>query len=218
MPHTARSPPGTGVPARTHPSRHPAEHRVPPLGVPEGVGMGPGGVYSCGGRRLLHALADPLPADVEERPVTVPAVEGDQVRQWLHQVGGHRHLAPPLGLVARDVRPQAEDGRVLGEPEVRGPEGQALGHPEPGAEHDAHGHADLVAGCGRHQRQGLVGGEVVGQFLGFSCHGKGRFGGFPQLTLQNPVARGKLVRRGSRVEMGRLVAENPDFRKWIMSS
>ena len=51
-------------------------------------------------------------------------------------------------------------------------------------------HGELVLGkvysCGdRHQRRGLVGGEVVGKFLGFPGHGKGRIGGFPQLTLQN---------------------------------
>ena len=114
-------------PSLKHGSRHPAERRVPPVGVPEGVGMGPARVYS--GSRRLHALAGPLPADVEEVPVPVPAVERLQV----HQVGGHRHLEAPLGLVARDVGPQAEDGRVLVEPEVRGSEGEALGHPEPGA-------------------------------------------------------------------------------------
>ena len=43
-----------------------------------------------------------------------------------------------------------------------------------------------VYSCGsRHQCRGLVGGEVVGKFPGFPDHGKGRIGGFPQLTLQN---------------------------------
>ena len=53
-----------------------------------------------------------------------------------HQVGGGRHLVPLLGLVALDVRPQADDRRVLGQPEVRRAEGRALGHPEAGPEHD----------------------------------------------------------------------------------
>ena len=129
------------------------------------------------------------------------------------QVGGDRDLASPLGLVARYVGPQAEYRRVLVEPQVRGPQGQALGHPEAGSQHDAHGHPDLVARCGRHQRRGLFGGEVVGEFPGSSCHGNARFGGFPQLTLQKPVDLDKLVRRGDRAAEGRLVAENPDFRK-----
>ena len=102
------------------------------------------------------------------------------------------------------------------EPEVRQPEGQASGDPESGTEHDAHGHPDLVAGCGGHQRRGLVGGEVVGQFLGFSCHGKDRFVGFPQLILKNPGDQGQLTKRDSRVETGRLVAETPDFRKEVI--
>ena len=55
-------------------------------------------------------------------------------------------------------------------------------------------HGELVLGkvysCGgRHQRRGLGGGEVVGKFLGFPGHGKGRIGGFPQLTLQNRWTR-----------------------------
>ena len=81
------------------------------------------------GRGRLHALADPLPADVEEGPVPFPAGARLQVRQLLHQVGGHRHIAAPLCIVARYVGPQAEDGRVPVEPEVRGPEGETLGHP-----------------------------------------------------------------------------------------
>ena len=48
----------------------------------------------------------------------------------------------------------------------------------PGAEHDAHGHPDLVAGCGRHQHRGLLGGEVVGKSLGLARHGKDRFRDF----------------------------------------
>ena len=47
-------------------------------------------------------------------------------------------------------------------------------------DHDVHDHTDLVARWGRHQRRGLFGGEVVGEFLRFACHGKDRFGGFPQ--------------------------------------
>ena len=76
--------------------------------------------------------------------------------------------------------------------------GQALGHPESSAEHDAHGHPDLVARCGCHQHRGLFWREVVGVFLGFSRHGKDRLRGFPKLTLDNPVDRGKRVRRDSR--------------------
>ena len=83
-------------------------------------------------------------------------------------------------------------------------------------EHDAHGRTYLVDRCGRHQCRGLSGGEVVGEFLGFSCHDKVRFGGFPPLTLQNPVDLGKLVRRDAKVETVRLVAKNPDFRKELM--
>ncbi len=98
-------------------------------------------------------------------------------------------------------------GRVLVEPD-----GEALGHPEPGAEHNSHGHPDLVAGR-RHQRRGLLRGEVVGKFLGLARHGKDCFGGFPKLPLQNPVDRDTLVRRDSKAETGRLVTEIPGFRK-----
>ena len=83
----------------------------------------------------------------------------------------------------------------------------------PGAEHDAHGHPGLVTGCSRTQRRGLLGGDVVGEFLGFSRHGKDWLRGFPKLTLDNPVDRGKRVRRDSRAETKRLVAENRGFRK-----
>ena len=93
------------------------------------------------------------------------------------------------------------------------PEEKTLGHPEPCTEHDAHGHPDLVVRCGGHQRRGLFGGEVVGKCPGFSRHGKGHFGGFPQLTLQNPVGPDKRVRRGNRVAEGRLVAATLHFRK-----
>ena len=86
-------------------------------------------------------------------------------------------------------------GRVPVEPEVRGPDGQALGHPQPGAKHDAHGYASLVARRGRHQRRRLFAGEVVVAFPEFSCHDNVRFREFPQLALENSVGRGKLVRR-----------------------
>ena len=49
-----------------------------------------------------------------------PAMDRRQVRQRLHQVGGRLHIAAPLRIVARYVGLQAEDGRVLVEPEVRG--------------------------------------------------------------------------------------------------
>ena len=61
--------------------------------------------------------------------------------------------------------------------------------------------------------RGLFWREVVGVFLGFSRHGKDRLRGFPKLTLDNPVDRGKRVRRDSRAETKRLVAENRGFRK-----
>ena len=47
-------------------------------------------------------------------------------------------------------------GGFLVKPQVRGAEGQTLGHPETGAQHYAHGHADLVTWSGRHQRESLI--------------------------------------------------------------
>ena len=83
-------------------------------------------------------------------------------------------------------------------------------------DHDAHSHTDVVARRGRHQRRGPLGGEVVQEFLGLPGHGRDRSGGFPQLTLQNPVGPDKLVRRGSQVAVGRFLAETPDFRKELI--
>ena len=82
--------------------------------------MCPVGIEPRRQRRLFHGLAHPLPADVEERPVTILLVKRGKVPQRLQQVGGDQHLAPPLGLVALDVGPQADDRRVLGQPDVCG--------------------------------------------------------------------------------------------------
>ena len=57
----------------------------------------------------FHSLTHPLLADAEERPVAVLLVKRGEAPQRLHQVGGDRHLAPPLGPVALDVGPQADD-------------------------------------------------------------------------------------------------------------
>ena len=134
----------------------------------------------------------------------------------LSHVGGGRHLAAPLGLVARYVRPQAEDGRVLVEPEVCGPDGQALEYPKSGPEHDAHGHPDLVARRGCHERRGLFRSEVIGKFPGCAGHGVVVFKGFPQRTLQDLAGRGRPARHYFSTETGRLVEEIGDFRKELM--
>ena len=67
-------------------------------------------------RNCRHALADPLPADVEERPAPLLGVDRHQVPQALHQVGGDGGLAPTRGLVPQ--RPQglesAGESRSLG--------------------------------------------------------------------------------------------------------
>ena len=59
-------------------------------------------------------------------------------------------------------------------------------------------------------------GEIVGKSLRLVCHSKNRFGGFPQLTLQNPVDLSKLVRRQDHMTEGRSVAEIRVFRKQLM--
>ena len=51
-----------------------------------------------------------------------------------------------LGFVARHLRPEGDDRRVLGEPQVHRPEGQALRDRKPRPEHDPHGHPRRVAG------------------------------------------------------------------------
>ena len=84
-----------------------------------------------------------------------------QILQALYQVVGDVDLAAPFHLVPRHLRPQADDWRV------RGAEGQALRHPQPGPEHDSHGHPHRVDRVCGYQRRGLLRSEVVGGFWGF---------------------------------------------------
>ena len=57
------------------------EDGVPSVGVPEGMGVGPHGVQPRRDGRFFHGLADPLPADVKERPGPVLRVDRRQVPQ-----------------------------------------------------------------------------------------------------------------------------------------
>ena len=97
---------------------------------------------------------------VNQRPLPVLGSQ-HQILQALHQVGGDVDLAAPFHLVPRHLRPQADDWRV------RGAEGQALRHPQPGPEHDSHGHPHRVDRVCGYQRRGLLRSEVVGGFWGF---------------------------------------------------
>ena len=86
-------------PPLQHHRRHAVQNGVASVGVPEGMGMGPRGVQPRLDGRFLHALADPLPADVEEVPRAVLGVDRGQVPQELHQVGGMGTSLPFLLLL-----------------------------------------------------------------------------------------------------------------------
>ena len=88
--------------------------------------MHPGGVQAGLDRRLFHALADPLSADVEGTGRPVPRPHRHQVGQGGRQVGWDRDLVAPLGFVPRYLRPEGDDRWVLAQPDVLGLEGQAL--------------------------------------------------------------------------------------------
>ena len=133
-----------------------------------------------------------------------------QILQALHQVVGDVDLAAPFHLVPRHLRPQADDWRV------RGAEGQALRHPQPGPEHDPHGHPHRVDGVCGYQRRGLLKSEVVGGFWGFlampppirgDCSNQSARRGRP--GAMSPESAGGL---GSW-----LVSEMPDFRNQCWS-
>ena len=133
-----------------------------------------------------------------------------QILQALHQVVGDVDLAAPFHLVPRHLRPQADDWRV------RGAEGHALRHPQPGPEHDPHGHPHRVDGVCGYQRRGLLKSEVVGGFWGFlampppirgdCCNQSARRG---RPGAMSPESAGGL---GSW-----LVSEMPDFRNQCWS-
>ena len=121
--------------------RHSAKHAVAAVGVAEGVGMGPGGIYADIYGSSLHRFPDPLAGDVQHWVVSVLGVERGQVGQALQEIRGDRNLTALAGLVPWDFRPDADDRRVLVEPEVATAQGEGFGDPEPGPEHDPEGHA-----------------------------------------------------------------------------
>ena len=58
-----------------HGNRNAAEDAVTAVGVPEGVGVGPGRVDAYLQGRLFHNLAQTPPGDVQHRPLPVLVVE-----------------------------------------------------------------------------------------------------------------------------------------------
>ena len=58
-----------------HGDRHAPEDAVAAVGVPEGVGVGPGRVNAHLEGRLFHYLAQAPPRDVQHRPLPVLVVE-----------------------------------------------------------------------------------------------------------------------------------------------
>ena len=93
--------------------RNPSQHAVAPVGVPEGVRVGPGGVDPDLACRILHHLADPLARQVQHWLVMVLAVGRRQVPETLDEVSRYRDLPAPAALVARRVGRDDDDRRVL---------------------------------------------------------------------------------------------------------
>lgn len=118
--------------------RHSAKHAVAAVGVAEGVG--PGGIYADIYGGSLHRFPDSLACDVQHGAISVLGVERGQVGQALQEIRGDRNLAALAGLVPWDLRPDADDRRVLVEPKVATAQGEGLGDAEPGPEHDPEGH------------------------------------------------------------------------------
>ena len=112
--------------------RHSAKHAVAAVGVAEGVGMGPGGIYADIHGSSFHRFPDPLSGDVQHGAVSVLGVERGQVGQTLQEIRRDRDLAALAGLVPWDLGPDADDGRVLVEPQVAAAQGEGLGDPEAG--------------------------------------------------------------------------------------
>ena len=146
---------------------------------------------------------------VDQRPLPVLGADRHQVLQALHQVVGDGDLAAPFRLVPRHLRPEGDDRRVLVEPEVRWPEGEAITDPQPRPEHDPQGHPRRVAGGCGDQCLDLLGGEVVGQGFRFSRPGSASLGGFPQprLVTEGSRDKGASGRSGEMSSFG-----NPYFR------
>ena len=65
---------GVAQPFLQHGNRNAPQHAVAAVGVPEGVGVGPGGVDPDLACRVLHHLADPLARQVQHWLVMVLAV------------------------------------------------------------------------------------------------------------------------------------------------
>ena len=97
---------------------HSAKHAVAAVGVAESMGMGPGRIYADIHGSSLHRFPDPLAGDVQHWAVSILGVEGRQVGQAFHQIRRDRDLAALACLVPWDLRPDADDRRVLVEPQV----------------------------------------------------------------------------------------------------
>ena len=89
------------------------------------MGMGSGGIYAGIYGSSLHRFPDPLAGDVQHGAVSVLGVEGSQVGQALQEIRRDRDLAALACLVPWDLGPDADDRRLLVEPEVASAKGQA---------------------------------------------------------------------------------------------
>ena len=93
--------------------------------------------------------------------------------------------------------------RGLVEPEVAAAQGEGLGDPESGTEHDPEGHADGEAGSGRDEGLGFLGGEIIGKFLRSSRQAYHRIRGKCKVTsLSLPHWKGLFKAVGRRRRRG----------------
>ena len=104
--------------------RHSAKHAVAAVSVADGVGMGPDRIYAGIHGSSLHRFPDPLAGDVQHGPVSVLGVERGQVGQTLQETRRDRDLAALACLIPWDLGPNADDGRVLVEPQVAAAQGE----------------------------------------------------------------------------------------------
>ena len=158
------------------------EDGVPPVGVPEGMGVGPpGSSPAATAASFIDLLTHFRLASKSDLARSFAWTDAGSPRLSTRSSGmGTSRPFLPLFPVTSGLR-EMIGGLV--KPEVRRPEGEALPDPQTGPEHYPHGHAHLVRRGRGHQRPGLLGGEIVGESLGFSRHATANLRGFPGPSL-----------------------------------